>query len=50
MDIEMPVLNGVEATLAIRAREQSEGEKDYLPILGVTGKCPSKRAAKSARR
>lgn len=31
------MLDGIAATRAIRAREQSNREYGYLPILGVTG-------------
>lgn len=36
MDIEMPVMDGIAATRAIRAREQSDSSQRHLPILGVT--------------
>lgn len=36
MDIEMPVLDGIAATRAIRAREQAQNDSVRLPILGVT--------------
>ena len=35
MDIQMPVMNGAEATLAIRASERL-GEKRRIPIIGMT--------------
>lgn len=41
MDIEMPVLDGLAATRAIRARELSQKDLVRLPILGVTGMLPS---------
>ena len=34
MDVEMPVMNGVEATAAIRAREQQAGR--HVPIIALT--------------
>ena len=38
MDVEMPVMNGIEATRAIRAREQSTGSR--IPIIALTStKC-----------
>ncbi|KAI8609620.1 hypothetical protein BC830DRAFT_1149660 [Chytriomyces sp. MP71] len=36
MDLEMPVLNGIEATVKIRAWEIAN-KKDHIPILAVTG-------------
>ena len=36
MDVQMPVMNGVEATLAIRERERSTG--GHLPIIAVTAR------------
>ena len=36
MDMEMPVLDGVSATQAIRAREQANGTTRPLPIIAMT--------------
>ena len=36
MDMEMPVLDGVSATQAIRAREQANGTSRPLPIIAMT--------------
>jgi signal transduction histidine kinase len=36
MDMEMPVLDGVSATQAIRAREQANGATRPLPIIAMT--------------
>jgi two-component system, sensor histidine kinase and response regulator len=34
MDVQMPIMDGVEATAAIRAREQQTG--DWLPVVAMT--------------
>jgi two-component system, sensor histidine kinase len=36
MDVQMPVMNGVEATLAIREREKRVG--GHIPIIAVTAR------------
>lgn len=36
MDVEMPVLNGLDATRQIRAREAASGEPRHVPILALT--------------
>ena len=36
LDVEMPVLDGVSATQAIRAREQANGATRPLPIIAMT--------------
>jgi CheY-like chemotaxis protein len=36
MDVQMPVMGGVEATRAIRALERAEGRRP-IPILGISG-------------
>jgi signal transduction histidine kinase/CheY-like chemotaxis protein len=36
MDMEMPVLDGVSATLAIRTREQAHAGARHLPIIAMT--------------
>ncbi|KAL0485130.1 hybrid signal transduction histidine kinase dhkK [Acrasis kona] len=37
MDIEMPVLNGIEATKRVRQMESERCSKKMLPIIGVSG-------------
>jgi len=37
MDIQMPVLNGLETTFAIRKKEKQEG--GHIPIIAVTAHC-----------
>ncbi len=37
MDIEMPVMNGIETTIAIR---KSEGPKSQIPIIALTAHNP----------
>ena len=36
MDVSMPVMNGHQATLAIRAAEQAAADGRHVPIVGVT--------------
>jgi len=36
MDIQMPEMNGIEATKAIRQLEQLEGNINRIPIIAVT--------------
>jgi len=36
MDVQMPVMDGIEATLAIREREKRSG--DHIPIIAVTAR------------
>ncbi|MBR0554712.1 response regulator [Ciceribacter sp. L1K23] len=36
MDVSMPVMNGLEATRAIRERERAAGGADHIPIIAVT--------------
>ncbi len=36
MDIQMPEMNGIEATLAIRDYERKNGIKKQIPIIAVT--------------
>lgn len=36
MDMEMPVLDGISATRAIRAREQANAASRHLPIIAMT--------------
>ncbi len=36
MDIQMPVMNGIEATKAIRRIELEEGKDEHIPIIAVT--------------
>lgn len=36
MDIQMPEMNGIEATKAIRLLEESEGKGAHIPIIAVT--------------
>ena len=36
MDVSMPVMNGHQATLAIRAAEQAAADGLHVPIIGVT--------------
>ncbi|MDS7597743.1 response regulator [Agrobacterium tumefaciens] len=36
MDVSMPVMNGHQATQAIRAAEQDAGDDRHVPIIGVT--------------
>ncbi|NTE54751.1 response regulator [Agrobacterium tumefaciens] len=36
MDVSMPVMNGHQATLAIRAAEQAAADGRHVPIIGVT--------------
>jgi CheY-like chemotaxis protein len=36
MDIQMPEMNGIEATQAIRQLEASEGSGKHVPIIAVT--------------
>ncbi len=36
MDVSMPVMNGHQATLAIRAAEKSAADGRHVPIIGVT--------------
>lgn len=50
MDIEMPVLDGIAATQAIRAREKLQKDPLRLPILGVTGRPSLRSGQKPAQR
>ncbi|HMM10886.1 MAG TPA: response regulator [Bacteroidales bacterium] len=36
MDIQMPEMNGIEATMAIRQIEALEGANKHIPIIAVT--------------
>lgn len=36
MDIQMPVMNGIEATKAIRKIEKEAGDDRHIPIIGIT--------------
>jgi len=36
MDVSMPVMNGHQATQAIRAAEQAAGDSRHVPVIGVT--------------
>jgi CheY-like chemotaxis protein len=36
MDIQMPEMNGIEATIAIREHERNNNIKDPIPIIAVT--------------
>jgi len=36
MDVSMPVMNGHQATMAIRAAEQAAADGRHVPIIGVT--------------
>lgn len=36
MDVSMPVMNGHQATQAIRAAEQAAGDGQHVPVIGVT--------------
>jgi CheY-like chemotaxis protein len=38
MDIQMPVMDGIEATQRIRALEKSQGK--YTPVIAVTASAP----------
>jgi CheY-like chemotaxis protein len=47
MDVEMPVLNGLEATAQIRAAERARRAGRPLPIVGISGN--ARQVACSAR-
>jgi CheY-like chemotaxis protein len=36
MDVQMPEMDGFEATAAVRAREKSEGAQTHQPIIALT--------------
>lgn len=36
MDIQMPVMNGIEATKAIRKIEKEAGDDRHIPIIAIT--------------
>ena len=36
-DVEMPVMDGMTATMAIRKRELSLGNNTHTPIIGLSG-------------
>ncbi|MDZ7740391.1 MAG: response regulator [Bacteroidota bacterium] len=40
MDIQMPVMDGIEATQHIRAIEQQRQDEPYTPIIAVTASSP----------
>lgn len=37
MDVEMPIMNGIDATRQIRAYERDGKMKDHVPIIAITG-------------
>lgn len=37
MDVEMPIMNGIDATRHIRAYERDGKMKDHVPIIAITG-------------
>ncbi len=40
MDIQMPVMDGIEATAHIRTLEQQKQNESYIPIIAVTASSP----------
>ena len=36
MDVQMPVLSGLEATRSIRARELARGNGEHVPVIAMT--------------
>jgi CheY-like chemotaxis protein/signal transduction histidine kinase len=47
MDVKMPVMDGLEATRAIRAEEQRQGYKRHIPIVGVSANSRSEQIAEA---
>ncbi|EME40586.1 hypothetical protein DOTSEDRAFT_74214 [Dothistroma septosporum NZE10] len=45
MDIEMPIMGGLECTKIIRFREQESEQERHLPILGVTANARAEQQA-----
>jgi len=43
MDVEMPVINGIQATQQIRSIERLKGAKRPIPIIGISGNVSEKQ-------